>query len=152
MIKTFAFKFIDQEAWLFQFTVSFFSAIGAFFTQHVFGDAQFGIAMLLLISIDTILGAWKYWKLNEFELKSFFTGTMEKVILYALFVSAFWIVTQIKTNTGDNPLFWADWIGYSWIAGKEIVSIVRNADVVKPGWVPSWIIEKINTLDQTGKI
>lgn len=145
-------SFIDFDAPFMQFTVSFFASILWFIGQYVFGDAEFGISMMLLIILDTIFGAWSSVKRGAFQVTIFFKAVIEKVILYALFISAFWIITNIKTGSGDNPMFWADWIGYSWIAGKELVSIVKHVNFIKPGWVPAFILEKLDAFEKKGKL
>ena len=143
---------IDIQNPFIQFAMSFFASVGWFFGRYVFGDAEFGISMAILIVIDTVLAGWVASKKGVFDLKIFFRGLMEKIILYALFVSAFWILTNIKTGSSDSPLFWADWIGYSWIAGKELVSIVKHVNFIRPGWVPKFITEKIDSFEKEGKL
>ena len=144
--------FVDYENPFIQFTVSFFMSIAYFVGRYVFGDFEFGISMIILVGIDTIFGAWSAKRRKDFDFKTFFDAVVQKVILYALFISAFWVLTNIKTNTGDSPLFWTDWIGYSWIAGKELVSIVKHVNFIKPGWVPKFILDKVDIFAQKAKM
>lgn len=139
-----------------------FSSVGSFLTQliiaamtfistYIFGDYNFAIAMFSLICIDLIVATRVAIKQKKFSVKSLFGKTIDKTIIYALFMAAIWIITHIETGSGGNPGVWADWIGYSWLAGKEFASIVRHIAELRPGFFPKALMDKLDSYEKIGK-
>lgn len=126
-------------------------AVMTFISTYVFGDALFAMAIFMLICIDVILGTMNAIKTKQFRFGKLFNKTIEKTIIYGLFMSAIWIITHIKTGSGYSPGVWADWIGYSWLAGKEFASIIRNITALRPGFFPKTIMDKIDNFEKVGK-
>ena len=134
-----------------QFAAGLLSAFFTFFSQYVFGDATFAIQLSLLVFFDLMLGIGVSVKLKRFNWEVLFKHLVTKVVVYFIFMSCFWIMTQIETNTGNNPLFWFDWVGYSVLSGREIVSIFKNGELLRPGTFPEWFIKNINLFDKIEK-
>lgn len=126
-------------------------AIMTFVSTYIFGDYNFALAMFLLICIDLVLAVRVALKQKKFSLKALFSKTIDKTIIYALFMASIWIITHIKTGSGGSPGVWADWIGYSWLAGKEFVSILRHITSLRPGFFPKTLMDKLDTYENIGK-
>lgn len=131
---------------------SAFNAIILFIGTYVFGDSAFVIALSILLFWDVVTGAWLAKARGEFNFAKMFKRTIEKIVLYFIFMSAFWIAMNVEMHsTGSKPLFWVDWIGYSWLAANEVSSIVKNIASLRPGFLPAWMVDRFKQFDKTGK-
>lgn len=128
-----------------------FAGLKAVFDTYVFSDWQFGLFLLTIIIVDTVLGTYKAWKQKNLESRAY-ARLFEKILLYggALIMSH---VLMRFTISGEASGFfdWTDDVLYCGIMVRESISILENIGEIKPDLLPRWMLTRLKKFDESGQ-
>lgn len=128
------------------------SLLKVLFEKYVFSDWEFLFFLIVIISIDTFFGLWKYWKLNLLSSKGFGRFFTKCIIYFAVLVLTH-LLTSFTVKGVVNPVFgWIDHLMYSMIIVREAISIFENITAINPGILPAWILRKLKQFDDSGNL
>lgn len=141
------------DKWTVPIIASIFTLpISEFFSRYIFDDWQFLIFLVLLISLDTLTGVIKAWKLKVVSSDGF-VGVMLKTFVYAVFVIVLHIMESFSDKEAVQTAFnWVGTLGYSAVIVRESISIIENLGVIYPTAIPTWILARLKRFDSTGKL
>lgn len=130
---------------------------GQFLTEHIairailatlltwmislFGDLRQGhIALLILITLDTLTGIWVAGAKGRISSSKLFSATFRKIIIYMIFLIA---VHQAVSIT-ELLLWMRDW-GILFLAVTELISVIENLHTL--GFIlPKWVSVKLQKI------
>ena len=140
---------LNKSYILLSISVSFIIQI---FEKYFFNDWQFLGFLVVLMSIDTITGFIKYWKLKQISSKGF-SALFIKFLLYSSVLITGHVLTQFQINGNQNIIFsWIDDLIYSAIVVREAISIFENIAIINPELFPQWILKRLKAFDESGNL
>lgn len=123
-----------------------------FLAQYIFSDWHFVFTMVILVSIDLILGLMVASRRGNISSEKF-SKTITKVLIYMLLLIATHIVSSFKVNGEINSIFsWLDSLVYSTIMVREFLSIVEKTAILGVFKLPNFIKEKLEIYGDDGEI
>lgn len=123
-----------------------------FLAQYIFSDWHFVFTMVVLVSIDLILGVMVASRRGNISSEKF-SKTITKVLIYMLLLIATHIVSSFKVNGEINSIFsWLDSLVYSTIMVREFLSIVEKTAILGVFKLPNFIKEKLEIYGADGEI
>lgn len=123
-----------------------------FIEQYVFADWQFLTFLGVLVSIDTLLGLIKSFKMRSLSGK-FFGLVAGKIIIYVCFLVLAHILSHYTIEGEKNSFFgWFNNVAYSAVIVRESISVLENMGAIRPGLIPEWILKKLKQYDKSGKL
>ena len=119
--------------------------------KYIFNDIEFAVFLAGLITLDTLTGVWKAYKLNRVSSKRF-GAVITKVLVYGIFS----IVIHALESFSDKDMVKSafDWLGsfgYAAMMVREAISVIENLGAIQKGLIPSWILNKLKDFDEDGK-
>ena len=129
-----------------------FATLAAFFEKYVFDDWEFAVFLCVAIFIDTLTGAYAALKLNKISSHRF-RKMFEKVLIYAAVIFVAHGLQNFSTKDQTKWVF--DWIEqgvYSALLVAEFLSIIENADKIRPGMIPTFISKRLKQYNETGNV
>lgn len=127
------------------------SAFATLFQTYIFSRWDYLIYLSIAILIDTILGVWKAFKYNQIS-STKLGGLVVKVVLYGLFLILINSLSNFAQYNWSKLLFsYLQETFYVAIMIRETISIVENIGAIKPDLLPSWILKKLKSFDESGK-
>lgn len=128
-----------------------FSPIVGVIEKYLFADWQFVIFLLILVSIDTLLGLAIAWHENNLDAADF-GAVFKKVILYLVLLILTHVLVHFTIDGHANTIFgWFNSAAYSAIMVRESLSILANLGKLYPGLVPTSIIKRLKQFDEDGQ-
>lgn len=126
------------------------SPVVLFIEKYVFADWQFFRFLMVLVTVDTILGIWKHWIRGSISSRGF-GMLIQKLILYLFFLILVHIVSHFTVEGFKNDFFgWFTSFGYSAIIVRESISIIEKMGIIRPGLIPLWILKRLQQYDKDG--
>jgi toxin secretion/phage lysis holin len=121
-----------------------------FVEQYLFSDWEFLKFLLILITIDTVLGMVLGWKSRKLS-SSRFAKLFVKMIVYLTFLVLVHILAHFTVEGEKNNLFnWFSSIAYAGIMVRESLSILENLSGINPNLLPTWAIDRLKNIDKSG--
>lgn len=116
-------------------------ATGATVFTYLFGVVgQAHYALIILITLDTLTGAWKAARAGKLRSARLFKGTFSKVVMYTIFLIS---VHQLINISGQ--FYWFDEWGILFLGITELLSIIENLHAL--GFlIPSWVSERLHSI------
>jgi phage-related holin len=128
------------------------ASIATLFEKYVFNDWEFAVFLCIAILIDTLTGTYAALKVNKISSHRF-RKMFEKVLIYAAVI---FVAHGLQNFSSHNTTKWVfDWIEqgvYSALLVAEFLSIIENADKIRPGIIPKFIAKKLKQYNETGNI
>ena len=122
------------------------------FGYYIFGDWQFLKWLVVLTSLDTILGFIKHWLTKDVSSKAF--GMIGKKLIVYMSVMILANVVSHYTVGGEQQdvLKWFGTFCCTALMVRESISIIENVEAIYPGFFPKSIIRRLKDFDSyTGK-
>jgi toxin secretion/phage lysis holin len=142
-------SFTGKPAFMLAFTIPV-SLIVKTVETYVFSDWQFLKFLLVLISVDTLLGlvlSFKNHRLSSLEFSRLFT----KMLVYLGFLVLTHILCHFTVEGRPNTLFgWFSTMAYSAIVVRESLSIFEHFREINPNLVPKWLVNRLKAFDANG--
>ncbi|MEL6558354.1 MAG: phage holin family protein [Bacteroidota bacterium] len=127
------------------------SGLFYFIEKYIYSDWEFVIYLIIMITLDTVLGMAIAYKNKEISAVGF-NKVIIKLITYGVLLIVTHILHSFKINGDTNQLLgWFNYLAYSAIMIRETISIVENLIRIKPNALPKWLIERLYKFDDTGK-
>lgn len=110
---------------------------------YVFSDWAFLKYLIVLVTIDTILGVVKHYKTKDLSSKAF--GDLgSKLLVY----TSVMIMANVLTHfsVGGEEQTYLQWFGTFCCTSliiREALSIIENVEAIFPGFFPKWIIKRL---------
>jgi toxin secretion/phage lysis holin len=122
-----------------------------YFEKYIFQDWGFAKYLIVPIILDTILGARRAVKQKKFTWKRF-DKILDKLVSYISILILVHVMTSFTVDDKTINVFnWMRVAVFSGLIAKEGYSIIKNIAAVDRGYVPSWLIKKLEDFDKTGK-
>lgn len=123
-----------------------------FIAKYLFSDKEFIISLAILIAVDTAL-AVLYHLMRKSISSEGFSKFFLKIIIYGAFLIIIHTAINLRREDGSpiGLLSWLDYLGYTAIVVREIISIIEKANKLRPGLLPPWILKRFKDFDDTGK-
>jgi phage-related holin len=121
-----------------------------FAANYLFDDLRFLTSLAILVVIDTILGVWKSILKGEIT-SSAFGKFFTKMIIYGFFLVSVNQITEMSIN-GEKVTYF-DWfreLCFVSLMVRELLSIVENMAVVRPGLIPEFVKKRLKKFNETG--
>ena len=129
-----------------------FATIGTFFEKYIFDDWEFAMFLCIAILIDTLTGTYAALKMHKVSSHKF-RKMFEKVLIYAAVI---FVAHGLQNFSDKGQTKWVfDWIEqgvYSALLVAEFISIIENADKIRPGVIPRFISKRLKQYNETGTI
>lgn len=125
------------------------SILSRIFEQYIFGDWEFVKWLVVLMTIDTLLGFIKHWLQHDISSKAW-SMIAKKIIIY----SSVLILSHVMSNfriAGElvNNFLWFRYFACSALIVREALSIIENVEEICPGFFPKSIITKLKGFNNT---
>ena len=123
------------------------SPIAELFEKYVFGDWEFVKFLIVLISLDTLLGFVKHYIAKDVDSRAF-AMIAKKLIAY----SAVMILSHVLSNfavDGESveSFVWFRYFACSALMVREAISIIENSEEILPGFFPKSVISRLKGFD-----
>lgn len=129
---------------------SVFAAVSEIFEKYLFSDWQYLIFLIILVGIDSLLGAYAAYKRQELSSKGW-GKIIEKLLIYFSFLVMTHVLMFVTINGQKVTLLsWLDDTLFFAILIREAISVVENAALINPGLVPKWLLSKLKSFDNDG--
>ena len=110
--------------------------------RFIFGDITFLWFLLLLVSIDTVLGfrvAWREKRVSSVA----FSRVLDKLLVYLALMAAAFAVSKLGGTGTESLLFFGiRWLILSYISVREFISIAEKAGRLGYG-LPDWMMKHL---------
>ena len=132
----------------------FLAIFRGLFTKYLFSDWEYFGFLFSLIVLDTLfamLGVWRNqgWKALSFKASHNFAI---KLFLYFGVLVLSHIFGNFTVHGKPNILFtWIDTFIFSYLIAKEGLSLAKNINAVMPGYVPQFVITRLNKFQKSGR-
>lgn len=118
-----------------------------FFEKYIFHDWQFLAFLIILVTLDTLLGIWKHFK-NHSVSSEGFAKFFTKIIIYFAVLIMTHVLKHYRINGNEVLLLsWIDNLIYSALVIREAISILENIALINSTLVPGWIMERLKKLE-----
>lgn len=122
-----------------------------FVNEYVFQDWHFLVNLMIIITIDTILGFICAYRAQSVSSESF-SKVFSKIIVYSLMLVATHTACHMKINGELNfMLSWVDSFVYTTIVVRELLSIFEKTTILGYFKPPAWILSKLKDFNETGE-
>lgn len=123
------------------------SPIAELFERYVFGDWEFVKFLIVLISLDTLLGFVKHYIAKDVDSRAF-AMIAKKLIAY----SSVMILSHVLSNfavggESVDSFVWFRYFACSALMVREGISIIENLEDIMPGFFPAWVIRRLKGFD-----
>lgn len=152
-MKTAIVKFFQPLSDLTTITVIGYGAIILQLVEkYVFSDWEYLRYLAVLVFLDSCLGFYRAWKEKTIESKGF-GRVIEKILLYMATLSVIHVMAQFTVeNTAVGILTFLRKAAYSYILIREGISIVEHVSILRPGFFPTKILDRLKKYKESGKI
>lgn len=125
------------------------------FTKYVFNDWEFVGFLFVLIAADTFFATLKVIRTEGWRGLSF--KESERFLIKCFLYFGVLVLAHVLGNftIHGKPFRYYTWIDtflYSYMVGKEALSVAKNINSVKPDWVPAWVIERLDKFQKSGQM
>lgn len=115
--------------------------------KYVFNDWEFLKFLLVITSVDTLLGFIKAIKLREVSSKGF-SMVFKKLIVYSCALITTHALVHFTVDNKAIAVFgWFDYVIFSGIMVREAISIFENIATIDPGAFPKKILKYLRDFD-----
>ena len=129
---------------------SVFAVLSEFFEKYLFSDWQYLVFLVIMVAIDSILGAYAAYKRQELSSKGW-GKIIEKLLIYFSFLVMTHVLMFVTINGQKVTLLsWLDDTLFFAILIREAISVVENAALINPTLVPKWLLSKLKSFDNDG--
>jgi hypothetical protein len=125
--------------------------LGFYFEKYIFQDWGFIAYLVVPIILDTLIGTYRAHKQGKFKWGNF-GKIIDKLITYTTILILVHVMTSF--TIGDTTITVFKWMRvtvFSALMAKEGYSILRNLAAMNKGYVPYWLLKKMEQFDKTGK-
>lgn len=125
--------------------------VGFYFEKYIFQDWGFAGYLIVPIMLDTLIGSYRAKKQGKFQWKKF-DKIVDKLITYITILILVHVMTSFTIEDTTVTIFnWMRITVFSALMAKEGYSILKNLAAMNKGYVPYWLLKKLEQLDKTGK-
>jgi len=125
--------------------------LGFYFEKYIFQDWGFAAYLIVPIILDTLIGSYRAIKQGKFKWKEF-DRIIDKLITYITILILVHVMTSFTIDDTTITVFhWMRVTVFSALMAKEGYSILKNLAAMNKGYVPYWLLKKLEQLDKTGK-
>jgi phage-related holin len=122
-----------------------------YFEKYIFQDWGFAGYLIVPIILDTIIGSYRAKKQGKFKWKEF-DKIVDKLITYMTILILVHVMTSFTVDDTTITVFhWMRVTVFSALMAKEGYSILKNLAALNKGYVPVWLLRKLQQVDKTGK-
>jgi len=122
----------------------------AFLDQYVFDDWAFFSTLVVLVTVDTLLGVYKAWRLRQVSSTSF-GKVFTKLLVYTAVLVATHAAAHLKAHgKPDLLLTWVDSLVYAAIVVREFISILEKAAALGVA-LPAWLLKRLKDFASRGE-
>lgn len=123
-----------------------------FVNEYVFRDWHFLMNLMIIVTIDTILGFIFAYKAKTISSEAF-SRVLNKILVYSLVLIATHTACNMKINGEINfMLSWVDSFVYTTIVVRELISIFEKTTKLGYFKPPAWILAKLKDFNDTGEL
>lgn len=131
--------------------ITLFYGVFHLIERYLFNDWQFAAFLSVLVFIDTLTGFWKHFKLETISSKGF-ARTITKLMVYSMFLIVTHIMSSFTINGMPNVVFqWFPQAAYTVLIIREALSVIENLNIIMPGIIPAWMVNKLKNIGNNGK-
>jgi len=129
---------------------SIFAVLSEIFEKYLFSDWQYLVFLVIMVAVDSVLGAYAAYKRQELSSKGW-GKIIEKLLIYFSFL----IMTHVLmfVTIAGQPITLLSWLDdtlFFAILIREAISVVENAALINPTLVPKWLLSKLKSFDNEG--
>jgi len=125
--------------------------LGFYFEKYIFQDWGFVAYLIVPIMLDTLIGSYRAKKQGKFQWKKF-DKIVDKLITYITILILVHVMTSFTIEDTTITVFqWMRITVFSALMAKEGYSILKNLAAMNRGYVPYWLLKKLEQIDKTGK-
>lgn len=122
------------------------------FEKYIFSDYEFLIFLIVIVSIDTVIGFLKAFHLHNVSSKGF-SLIFTKFIVYTSLLILTHTLKHYTVAGEPNHIFgWIDNFIYSAIILREAISILENIAAIYPNLLPKSLLKRLKDFDQDGNL
>lgn len=118
-----------------------------FIDKYVFNDWEFIKFLLVICSVDTVLGFVKAAKLRVLSSRGF-SMVFKKLIVYSCALIVTHVLVHFTVANKAYAVFaWFDYVIFSGIMVRETISIFENIAIIDPTAFPKQILKYLKDFD-----